>query len=106
MTFTKKNPVLFFCAGLLLALSATIMLWSCSGSGNKKSASVRIGLSLPTQREERWVKDRRTMEEYARKKGVELLVQVTDTDARLQANQVENLLTQGIHILILAPHDS
>ncbi|MBN1983291.1 MAG: substrate-binding domain-containing protein [Chitinivibrionales bacterium] len=72
----------------------------------KKSGTVKIGLSLPTQREERWVRDKNSMEEYAKSKGVKLLVQISDTDSRLQANQVDNLLTQGVSVLILVPHDS
>jgi D-xylose transport system substrate-binding protein len=67
---------------------------------------VKVGLSLPTQREERWVKDRRTMEAEAKKKGVDLRVQVTDNDASKQVAQCENLISQGIKVLILAPHDA
>jgi len=67
---------------------------------------VKIGLSLPTQREERWVKDRQTMEAEAKKRGVDLRVQVTDNDASKQVAQCENLISQGIKVLVLAPHDA
>lgn len=67
---------------------------------------VKIGVSLPTQREERWVRDKEAMEKWAKEAGVELLVQVADADQAQQAQQVENLLTQGIKVLILAPHDA
>jgi D-xylose transport system substrate-binding protein len=70
------------------------------------AAGVRIGLSLPTQREERWVKDKRTMEDEAKKRGVDLRVQVTDNDAAKQVAQCENLISQGVKVLILAPHDA
>lgn len=70
-----------------------------------KDDKIVIGLSLPTQREERWVRDKETMEKYAAEKGIELKVQVTDTDVAQQAAQVENLISQGIDILILAPVD-
>lgn len=77
------------------------------GSGSKSDMkNIKIGLSLPTQREERWVRDKETMEAYAQKMGVELVVQVADADAAQQAQQVDNLLTQGINVLILAPHDA
>jgi D-xylose transport system substrate-binding protein len=66
---------------------------------------VKVGLSLPTQREERWVKDRKRMEEEARKLGIDLRVQVTDNDAGRQLAQCENLISQGIQVLVLAPHD-
>ncbi len=67
---------------------------------------VKVGVSLPTQREERWVRDKEAMESWAKEAGVELLVQVADADQAQQAQQVENLLTQGIKVLILAPHDA
>ncbi|BDG01200.1 sugar ABC transporter substrate-binding protein [Anaeromyxobacter oryzae] len=70
------------------------------------ASGVKIGLSLPTQREERWVRDRKVMEEEAKKAGIDLRVQVTDNDASKQVAQCENLLSQGIKVLILAPHDA
>lgn len=71
-----------------------------------QAAGVKVGLSLPTQREERWVKDKQVMEAEAKKAGIDLKVQVTDNDAAKQVAQCENLISQGIKVLILAPHDA
>jgi D-xylose transport system substrate-binding protein len=71
-----------------------------------RAAGVKVGLSLPTQREERWVKDKQVMEAEARRLGIDLRVQVTDNDAGKQVAQCENLISQGIKVLILAPHDA
>lgn len=65
-----------------------------------------IGVSLPTQREDRWVRDKETMENYAKEKGVILKIENADTDVAKQALQVENLISLGIDILILGPTDS
>ena len=65
-----------------------------------------IGISLPTQREERWVRDRDVMEGYAQGKGIAVNVKVADTDVAQQASQVEELISEGINVLILAPTDS
>jgi D-xylose transport system substrate-binding protein len=70
------------------------------------AAGVKVGLSLPTQREERWVKDGQTMKAAAKDAGIDLRVQVTDNDAAKQVAQCENLISQGIKVLILAPHDA
>lgn len=67
---------------------------------------VIVGLSLPTQREERWVRDRIVMENEAKKLGIDLRVQISDNDAQKQLAQCENLIAQGIQVLILAPHDA
>jgi len=71
-----------------------------------RAAELKVGLSLPTQREERWVKDKKVMEAEAKKLGIDLRVQVTDNDAGKQVAQCENLISQGIKVLILAPHDA
>jgi D-xylose transport system substrate-binding protein len=71
-----------------------------------RAAGVKVGLSLPTQREERWVKDGETMKAAAKAAGIDLRVQVTDNDAAKQVAQCENLISQGIKVLILAPHDA
>ncbi len=77
-------------------------LWA----GPAQAADVKVGLSLPTQREERWVKDKQVMEAEAKKNGIDLRVQVTDNDASKQVAQCENLISQGVKVLILAPHDA
>ena len=71
-----------------------------------KRQNLLIGVSLPTQREARWVRDKETMENYAQSKGIPLRIENADTDAAKQASQVESLISQGINILILAPVDS
>ncbi|OPX45724.1 D-xylose-binding periplasmic protein precursor [Ruminiclostridium hungatei] len=79
---------------------------STATSSPAKDKKIKIGLSLPTQQEERWVRDKATMEEAAKKAGVEIAVQVANMDAAKQDSQVENLISQGIDVLILAPHDA
>ena len=65
-----------------------------------------IGISLPTQREEKWVREKEYMEKYAQSKGVTIKIENADTDAAKQASQVDKLLLEGINVLILAPVDS
>jgi D-xylose transport system substrate-binding protein len=67
---------------------------------------VRIGVSLPTQRDIGWVRYKQGLEEAAKKSGINLFVQVADQDASIQASQVENLISQKIDVLILAPQDA
>jgi D-xylose transport system substrate-binding protein len=89
----------------------TAVLAACTGislfpAPRAEAAGPKVGLSLPTQREERWVKDKQMMEAEAKKRGIDLRVQVTDNDAAKQVAQCENLISQGIKVLILAPHDA
>lgn len=97
--------------GLIAVMAASLFV----GCGSKQPAEqpaatetkkVKIGLSLPTQREERWVRDKEKMEQVAAELGAELIVKVSDADMEEQITQVESLFTQGIDVLILAPHDA
>ena len=76
-----------------------------AGATLLNAAPIKVGLSLPTQREERWVRDKGVMEAYAKQLGIDLKVAVADADMAQQAQQVENLISQGVQVLILAPHD-
>ncbi len=71
----------------------------------QEAKKIIIGVSLPTQREERWVRDARQIKEEAKKRGFEIKMQISDNDAMKQIAQCENLIAGGIDILILAPHD-
>lgn len=67
---------------------------------------IKIGLSLATLQEERWVKDKAKMEELAKAQNIDLLVQVANMDAAKQDSQCDNLISQGIKVLIIAPQDA
>ena len=75
-----------------------------SGGGGGSSA-IKIGVSLPTQREERWVLDNEAFQKVAAEQGIEVAIQIADNDAARQQSQCENLISQGISALIIAPHD-
>ena len=64
---------------------------------------VVIGVSLPTQREERWVRDKEAMEAYAKETNVTLKIENAEFDVDKQVSQVESLISQGIDVLILLP---
>lgn len=67
---------------------------------------VKIGFSLPTLREERYQKDRDQFVATAEALGAEVMVQAANNDEALQKSQVENLITQGIDILVLDPQNA
>lgn len=72
---------------------------------NKK---IKIGFAMDTVKEERWQRDRAAFEAHCEKlkAQVECVVTVADNKADKQANDVDNLLTQGIDVLVIAPHDA
>lgn len=68
--------------------------------------NIVIGVSLPNQRIPRWVRDKEAFKYYADQKGVTLKLEDADYDPLLQAKQVEDLISQNVDVLIIAPLDS
>lgn len=85
-----------------VALSV-LLLGGCAknGGGNK----IRIGLSLDTLKEERWQHDRDLFVAHAKELGADVLVQAANSDDALQNSQAENLLTEGVNVLVVVPHN-
>ena len=67
---------------------------------------IKIGFSMDTLKEERWQRDKDLFEKYAKENGIELNVQVANGSDSEQIKQAENMLTQGVDVLIVAPHNS
>src|SRR5687767_7058276 len=76
-------------------------------SSKKKGPNepVVIGFSMDTLKEERWQRDKDLVEKRAKELGMQVNVQVANGDDNLQIKQAENLLTQGVDVLIVAPHN-
>src|SRR5436189_33913 len=72
------------------------------GGGGKQ---ITIGLSLDTLKEERWQRDRDLLVKRAEELGARVLVQAANGNDALQNSQAENLLTQGVDVLLVAPHN-
>lgn len=61
---------------------------------------------MDTLKEERWVRDHDAFEAACKKLNVDCVITVADNKADKQANDVDNLLTQGVDVLVIAPHDA
>lgn len=83
----------------------TLVLLSALSVGSAFAAPVKIGLLMDTLKEERWQKDRDLIVAHAKKIGAEVLVQSANGNDMLQNSQAENLLTQGVDVLIVVPHN-
>ena len=109
-----KNSIIAILFIVLLGLSYSIIriinnprIYSNDGDqavfdGNRK---VKIGFSLGTLKEERWIKDRDILMTKARELGADIIVQNANNDDQDQLKQVKYLLEQGIDVLIIVPND-
>jgi D-xylose transport system substrate-binding protein len=57
-------------------------------------------------REERWQRDRDLFVKRAEELGARVLVQSSNSNATLQNSQAENLLTQGVDVLVVIPNNA
>jgi D-xylose transport system substrate-binding protein len=99
---------------LFVALSLSTLAPACvqqqqqqrsSNAGRTKTGPIRIGLSMDTLKEERWQRDRDLFVARAKELGADVLVQSANGDDRAQVQQADNLLTQGIDVLVVIPHN-
>jgi D-xylose transport system substrate-binding protein len=89
----------------------SLALAGCGGRGGGGGATgggekqIVIGFSMDTLKEERWQRDRDEVVKAAEKLGAKVLVQAANGSDSLQNSQAENLLTQGVDVLLVAPHN-
>jgi D-xylose transport system substrate-binding protein len=71
----------------------------------KAGEPVYIGFSMDTLKEERWQRDKALVEARAAEVGARVDVQVANGDDAVQTKQCDNMLTKGVDVLIVAPHN-
>ncbi|MFA7670819.1 MAG: substrate-binding domain-containing protein [Sphaerochaetaceae bacterium] len=91
---------------LLIAILGSMATVFAAGAGEKQAKKIRFGISVGTLKQERWVREIEMFREWGDKNGVEMLVQSAEDDPNRQVAQVENLLSQGIDVLIVQALDS
>lgn len=87
----------------IILICCTTMLLGCADTSKQK---IKIGLSMDSLRVERWQKDRDIFKAEAEKLGAEVIVQSADEDPLKQNEQAENMITQGVDVLVVIPNDS
>jgi D-xylose transport system substrate-binding protein len=75
-------------------------------SAKDPNRKLKIGFSMATVKEERWQRDHDAFEAHCRAIGVEPVITVADNSPDRQANDVDNLLTQGVDVIVIAPQDA
>ena len=89
---------------LLVALFA--FLPGCKSARNSgPNNRIRIGFSMDSLQLERWQRDRDQFVKRAEELGAEVFVQSADGNDAVQVRQAENLLTQGVDVLVVVPHN-
>jgi D-xylose transport system substrate-binding protein len=72
----------------------------------QKKEPVKIGFSMDTLLEERWLKDRDLFKDAIETLGGEVEIMAANGDDALQISQAETLISQGIDLLVVVPHNA
>jgi len=106
-----KGGVLTLLLVIMLMISACSSGSSDGGNTEKntkssKEGSIKIGFSLDTLQEERWQKDRDLFKAAAEKLGATVEVLAANSDDAKQIAQAESLISQGVDVLVVVPHNA
>lgn len=71
-----------------------------------KDGEITIGYSLKTVQEERWQRELDGCQRAADELGVNFVYQVANGDAQMQISQIENLITQGVDVIMVTAVDA
>ena len=64
-----------------------------------------IGVSMPTQSLQRWNQDGSNMQKQLEAKGYKVELQYANNDVNTQVQQIENMITKGCKVLVIAAID-
>ncbi len=91
---------------IALALGLSLCLPGC---GQKPPAQVedplRIGFLIDSVVVERWHRDRDIFSAKAKELGAEVIVQICNEDNATQQQQIRDMATQGVDVLVVIPYD-
>jgi putative multiple sugar transport system substrate-binding protein len=79
---------------------------SGSGSGgNANPSDVTVGVSMPTQTSERWIADGNNVKKQLEDKGYKVDLQYAGDDIPTQSQQIDQMITKGDKLLVVAAID-
>ena len=87
-----------------VAMVATL-LTGCSGSGASSSSASggkKVGVAMPTKDLQRWNQDGANMEKELKAAGYDVDLQYASNDVQTQVSQIENMISSGCNVLVIA----
>lgn len=110
MGISRRNLLIGMAAASVLPLAAcggTGAGGSGSGvgDGDKKPEDILIGLAMPTKSSERWIADGNNLKKQLEDKGYKVDLQYAEDDIPTQVNQIDNMISQGADVLVIASID-
>jgi putative multiple sugar transport system substrate-binding protein len=100
----KQSKLLFTLAGLLII--ASMVLGACAPKAEQPvEAELAVGIVLPTKDEPRWIQDETRFKDALTEQGYGVEILFSQGDPAKEKQNVETLISKGIKVLIICPHD-
>ncbi|MEH7493898.1 multiple monosaccharide ABC transporter substrate-binding protein [Neobacillus sp. 3P2-tot-E-2] len=91
---------------LILLLTMMFMLAACGSKSSSGDAEKGyVGIAMPTKSSERWVHDGDNMVKEFEKLGYKTDLQYAEDVVENQVSQIENMITKGVDVLVVASID-
>lgn len=98
--------VMFLLIGILAACGGTSSTGGDESLTNENSEEAKfVGVAMPTKSSERWVRDGENMKAQFEELGYEVDLQYAEDVVENQLSQIENMITRGVDILVIASID-
>lgn len=105
-TRTARRVTAAVAASLTLALTATACGQdSEGGSEDTGGDGGTVGIAMPTRSSERWIADGENMEKLFQDAGYETDLQYGEDQIDNQISQIENMISTGVNLLVIAAID-
>ncbi|MDM8085576.1 sugar ABC transporter substrate-binding protein [Cellulomonas cellasea] len=107
----KSLKIVALGAALALSLAACAGDGAGGGSGESSGAPAAdggtktVGVAMPTQTSERWIADGKAVEDGLKAAGYEVNLQFGNDDIPTQQQQIDQMITKGVDLLIVASID-
>ena len=95
---------IFIMKKIISVLLAALMVTSAFAAP-KKGGKVKVGVSMPTKDLQRWNQDGANMKKTLEKQGYVVDLQYANNDIATQVSQVENMISTGSKVLVIASID-
>jgi putative multiple sugar transport system substrate-binding protein len=93
------------CGGAATTTPPTADTSSSSNAPSGETAKVSVGIVLPTRDEPRWIQDETRFKEALTAAGYDVEILFSQGDSAKEKTNVETLITKGVKVLIICPHD-
>ena len=90
---------------LAVLMLASLVLTACGGSAAPADDKKLVGISMPTKTSTRWISDGESMVKSFEALGYATDLQFADNDIPNQIAQIENMVTKGADVLVIAAID-